>query len=172
MAIHPSRIPVLPKCPIIHPFDDHIIRSYPVGRQNFSRACQGEDLVLRIKTGSPLPKNIRANLVSTLDSINSKSWSKVPFKIIDKRTLVCHVKPIHPGLHTFHAEFSLDNGDTWIRDSVPEAWILIDPGQVDGLRIYTLVPTVSGTISDWKADLKRIHDMGFNAIHLLPITGT
>ncbi len=170
MSIHPSRIPSLPECPRIRPFDDHIIRSYPVGRQSFSRACQGEDLVLTITSGSPIPKNIRANLVSTMDSINSTTWTTVPFRSSDKRTLVCHITPQHPGLHTFHAEFSLDNGTTWVRDDVPEAWILIDPKQVDGLRIYTLIPNVSGTIADWKNDLRRIHELGFNAIHLLPIT--
>jgi hypothetical protein len=47
---------------------------------------------------------------------------------------------------------------------------LVDPPQVDSLRIYTLIPTVSGTLSDWEVDLKRIHQMGFNAIHLLPVT--
>jgi len=41
---------------------------------------------------------------------------------------------------------------------------------VDALRVYTLMPNVSGTLADWKGDLKRISDMGFNAIHLLPVT--
>jgi starch synthase (maltosyl-transferring) len=58
----------------------------------------------------------------------------------------------------------------WQRDSVRDAWIMIDPPQVDGLRLYSLIPTVSGTLADWKADLPRIRGMGFNAIHLLPIT--
>jgi len=47
---------------------------------------------------------------------------------------------------------------------------LIDPPQVDALRLYTLIPAVSGTLADWKNDLKRISDMGFNGVHLLPIT--
>jgi hypothetical protein len=33
-----------------------------------------------------------------------------------------------------------------------------------------MIPTVSGTIADWKTDLGRIQSMGFNAIHMLPIT--
>ena len=33
-----------------------------------------------------------------------------------------------------------------------------------------MVPTVSGTIADWIADPPRIAGMGFNAIHLLPVT--
>jgi hypothetical protein len=78
--------------------------------------------------------------------------------------------PDHPGLHSFRAEFSVDNGAVWHRDDVPDAWILIDPPQVDDLRVYTFIPTVSGNIADWKGYLKHITDMGFNAIHLLPIT--
>jgi hypothetical protein len=106
----------------------------------------------------------------TLNSQDANDWARVPFVRSDKRTLTCNVTPDHPGLHSFRAEFSLDNGATWLRDTVPDAWILIDPPQVDGLRIYTMIPTVSGTVADWKADLKRISDMGFNAVHLLPVT--
>ena len=54
--------------------------------------------------------------------------------------------------------------------TLPDAWVLIDPPQVDGLRIYTLIPTVSGTVADWKVDVKRIREMGFNAVHLMPVT--
>lgn len=170
MPIQHRRIPILPECPRIRPFDDHISRSYPVGRQSFSRACQGEDLCLTITSGSPLPVNIKARLVSKMNSVNGRIWNSVPFDCSDSRTMICHITPKRPGLHSFHAEFSLDNGTTWLRDTIPDAWILIDPPQVDGLRIYTFIPTVSGTIADWKADLKRIRDMGFNAVHLLPIT--
>ncbi|WP_223275937.1 hypothetical protein [Algoriphagus aquimarinus] len=46
----------------------------------------------------------------------------------------------------------------------------MDPPQVDALTLYTFILTVSGTIDDLKADLKRIKAMGFTAIHLLPIT--
>lgn len=95
---------------------------------------------------------------------------KVPFVRADDRNLTCRIRPDHPGLHSFRAEFSLDRGATWLRDTVPDAWVLIDPPQVDGLRVYTVIPAVSGTVTDWKADLKRIHEMGFNAVHLLPIT--
>ncbi|NJK93598.1 MAG: hypothetical protein HC905_00540 [Bacteroidales bacterium] len=36
--------------------------------------------------------------------------------------------------------------------------------------LYTIIPNVSGTLADWTADLKRIRAMGFNAVHLLPLT--
>jgi hypothetical protein len=147
-----------------------IRRSYPVGRQSFSRACQGEVLALTITTTDPLPAHVQTRLLTTLNSTADHVWGEAPFVRADERTLTCRVTPGRPGLYSFRAEFSLDNGATWLRDTVPDAWVLIDPPQVDGLRLYTLIPTVSGTVADWKADLKRIRDMGFNAVHLLPVT--
>jgi len=163
-------IPILPQRPRVHPIACEIRRSYPVGRQSFSRACQGEVLVLTISARNPLPDNVQASLMTTLNSDDGKSWTKIPFVRADQRNLTCRITPDHPGLHSFRAEFSLDGGATWLRDTVPDAWILIDPPQVDGLRVYTLIPAVSGTVADWKADLKRISAMGFNAVHLLPVT--
>ena len=125
---------------------------------------------MTITAKDPLPNNVQACLLTTLNSKGADEWAKVPFVRADERTLACRIKPERPGLHSFRAEFSLDAGSTWLRDTVPDAWILIDPPQVDGLRVYTLIPTVSGTVADWKVDLKRVGDMGFNAIHLLPVT--
>ena len=170
MQIQHRRIPVLPECPRIRPIAGNICRSYPVGRQSFSRACQGEILTLIITTEDPIPGNIYANLVTTLNSNDSSEWNTVPFVRDNDHTLVCRVTPKLAGLHSFRAEFSMDKGTSWLRDSVPDAWILIDPPQVDGLCLYTMIPNVSGSLADWKDDLKRIREMGFNAIHLLPIT--
>jgi hypothetical protein len=170
MPVHHRLIPVLPARPRVHPVASGICRSYPVGRQSFSRACQKEILTLTITTSDALPKYIQARLMTTTSSIKGNIWTEVSFFGVGERTLMCLITPEYPGLHSFRAEFSLDKGVSWLRDTVPDAWILVDPPQVDGLRIYTLIPTVSGTIFDWRADLKRISDMGFNAIHLLPLT--
>ncbi len=170
MSIQHRRIPILPKRQRVSPIAGHISRSYPVGRQSFSRVCQGEVLSLTITTELPIPENIEAKLVTTINSSDGDKWNIVAFSRIDARTLICNVRPKHSGLHSFRAEFSLDQGASWLQDIVPDAWVLIDPSQVDGLRMYTMIPVVSGTVADWKADLKRIYNMGFNAIHLLPIT--
>jgi len=170
MPLQHRQIPVLPNRPRVHPIAGQFRRSYPVGRQSFSRACQGESLALTITTEDPLPDNVQVNLVTTLNSNADHAWAEIPFAHTDERTLTCRVTPERPGLHSFRAEFSLDKGATWLRDTVPDAWVLIDPPQVDGLRLYTVIPTVAGTVADWKADLKRIREMGFNAVHLLPVT--
>jgi hypothetical protein len=164
------QIPVLPERPRVHPVSDHLWRSYPVGRQSFSRACQGQALALSITTKDPLPDKVQVSLMTSLNSNGGSEWNKIPFARADERTLTCGIVPERTGLHSFRAEFSLDGGVTWLRDTVPDAWVLVDPPQADGLRLYTLIPTVSGTVADWKADLKRIQGMGFNAVHLLPIT--
>jgi Glycogen debranching enzyme, glucanotransferase domain len=164
------KIPVLPECPRIRPIAGNIHRSYPVGRKSFSRACQGEILTLTITSDDPLPGNIHANLVTTLNSNGGSVWNTIPFVRDDDHKLICRVTPKWSGLHSFRAEFSMDRGTSWLRDSVPDAWILIDPPQVDGLCLYTMIPNVSGSLGDWKNDLKRIRSMGFNAVHLLPIT--
>jgi len=170
MPIQHRQIPALPERPRVHPIAGDVRRSYPVGRQSFSRACQGEGIVLSITTVLPLSDNVQAGLMTTLNSDSGQRWTKIPFVRKDDRTLTCRITPNHPGLHSFRAEFSLDRGATWLRDTVPDAWILIDPPQVDGLRVYTFIPNVSGNLADWKGDLKRIADMGFNAIHVLPVT--
>jgi len=160
----------LPDRPRVHPIAGQICRSYPVGRESFSRSCQCELLTLTISTDTPLPDKVLANLVTTLNSKGAAEWTTVSFVRADQRTLKCSIVPEHTGLHSFRAEFSLDGGATWLRDTVRDAWILIDPPQVDGVRIYSLIPTVSGTVADWKSDLRRIKEMGFNAVHLLPVT--
>lgn len=127
-------------------------------------------MVLTITTQDPLPPRVQARVVSTLNSTSAHKWATSPFARADATTLVCRIPAGRPGLKSFRAEFSLDGGETWVPDTVPDAWILIDPPLVDGLRVYVMIPNVSGTVADWIADLKRISDMGFNAVHLLPIT--
>lgn len=170
MSTQQHHIPALPKRPSVRPLAFKIHRSYPVGRSSYSRAFQGHLLSLSITIdGEPSP-NVQVNLLTTMNSADGKSWSKVLFTRADINTWICQLKPEYPGLHSFRAEFSLDEGVTWIRDTVADAWVLVDPIQIDGLRLYTLIPNVSGTISDWISELNRIHAMGFNAVHLLPLT--
>lgn len=170
MPIEPRRIPILPSRPCIHPLTGPIRRSYSIGRENFSRACQGEIRRLQIATEEPLPSALQAKLLIALNAKRDEPWTAIPFARTDAHTLTCDVPLESPGLYAFRAVFSLDNGATWLPDTVPDAWVLVDPAQVDGLRLYTLIPTVSGTLQDWTADLPRIQAMGFNAIHLLPVT--
>lgn len=164
------RIPSIPRRPRVHPVAERLYRSYPVGRQSVSRVCQGQVLSLTITLEQAVSDHVCINLVSDLGSATGGVFRKSTFERVDERTYVCRVTPKYAGLRTFRAEFSLDGGATWSRDTLPDAWVLVDPPQIDGLRLYTMIPTASGTIVDWTADLSRIAEMGFNAVHLLPIT--
>jgi hypothetical protein len=46
----------------------------------------------------------------------------------------------------------------------------VDPEALKDIRMYTMIMPVSGAISDWVELLPHIAGLGFNAIHLLPIT--
>lgn len=172
MSLFQQNIPSIPNRPLVHPIAGTIHRSYPVGEKDYLRVIQGDELNLSITIDmrAPFRSNILVRLLTTLNSPDGNHWSTVPFTWVDSRTLVCKVKALQCGLHSFRAEFSLDEGLLWMRDSVADTRVLVDPPQVDGLCLYTLIPNISGSLLDWTADLKRIQAMGFNAIHLLPLT--
>ncbi|MGA2232874.1 MAG: alpha-amylase family glycosyl hydrolase [Tepidisphaeraceae bacterium] len=125
---------------------------------------------LSISTGKRFPPNARAILVTTINATHDGEWLEIPFALRDEKTFTCRIVPEQPGLYSFWALFSLDGGATWQHDPVPDAWVLVDPPQADHLRMYTLIPSVSGTIADWAHELPNIKAMGFNAIHFLPLT--
>lgn len=169
MKITHRLIPELPQRPRSMSVAQTLRRSYPSGRQEFCRGFALSPLDLTLSVDSTTPPEAQVDLVT---SINAPPGDRttVPFSRADASTFTCRITPNKPGLYTFRARFSPDNGATWLQDSDPDAWILVDPPQVDHVRQYTLIPTVSGSIADWTADLPRIKGMGFNTVHLLPIT--
>jgi hypothetical protein len=170
MSVSHRRIPVLPACPRARSIADDVKRSYPTGRREFSRAICGNAFELTISTGKQFPSNVRANLVTTINANHADGWIELPFVRADEKTLTCQIVPQKPGLFSFWARFSVDGGLSWSHDPVPDAWVLVDPPEVDQVRMYTLIPAVSGTMSDWSKQLELIAGMGFNAVHLLPLT--
>jgi len=163
-------IPVLPDRPAAESVVRKAHRSYPVGRHLYSRAFAGKVLELTISAGDHFPPDVQARLVTALNSKRGEDPIEHPFVRSDDKTFTCRIVPEHAGFYWFRTQFSADGGSTWFSDPVADAWVLVDPPQVDGLRLYTMVPAVSGSIADWAADLPRIKDMGFNAVHLLPLT--
>ena len=171
MPLEPRRrIPALPDRPLVHAIAGKVHRSFQAGLQCFSRAFQGEVHTLTITNDEGFPPDVQAILLTSLNAFERATLVKSPFERTDERTLTCRVTPIRPGFHSFRIEFSMDGGRTWLRDNVPDAWVLVDPPQMDALTVYTFIPTISGSMEDWKLELRRIQEMGFNAIHLLPIT--
>jgi hypothetical protein len=170
MAITHRPIPTLPAVPRARSIADDIHRSFPTGRLEFSRAFAGTAMELVISTGKQFPANVKALLVTTINAPTEGGWIEVPFTLRDAKTLTCQIIPQQTGLYCFWTLFSLDDGKTWRHDPVPDAWVLVDPPQVDHLRMYTMIPSVSGTIAEWCQELHKIKAMGFNAVHFLPLT--
>jgi hypothetical protein len=83
-------------------------------------------------------------------------------------SLSCKVRRC--GRYTFKLKYTFDDGRTWYWDRVPFSHVIVDPEGVKDIRMYTLIQAVSGTMRDWADMLPRIKGMGFNAVHLLPIT--
>ncbi|MBN8215241.1 MAG: hypothetical protein J0L75_01305 [Spirochaetes bacterium] len=54
----------------------------------------------------------------------------------------------------------------------PEGYlhVAVDPASMSDLRLYTLISPASGTVDDWIERLGEIRRLGFNAVHVLPVT--
>jgi hypothetical protein len=170
MSVSHRPIPALPTSPRAKSIAEDIRRSYPTGRLEFSRAFSGAPFEIVISTSTRFPKNVKAILVTTINAAPISATVEIPFVLRDEQTLTCQIVPQRTGLYSFWALYSLDGGNIWQHDPVPDAWVLVDPPQVDQLRMYTLIPSVSGTIADWAGELHKIKKMGFNAVHFLPLT--
>lgn len=70
----------------------------------------------------------------------------------------------------FKIKHSPDAGKTWYWDRIPFSKVIVDPAGARDIRMYTLIPNVSGPIGDWIRALHHIRDLGFNMVHLLPVT--
>lgn len=73
------------------------------------------------------------------------------------------------GTFFFTLQYTMDGQQWyWMRG---ELWqLLVFPRPLQGLRLYTLIPTASGPMSQWKAVLQRAAELGFNMVHILPVT--
>lgn len=170
MSVTHGSVPVLPACPRSRSVADHVYRSYPTGKQEFSRAFAGTELELTVSSRQPFRSNVEATLITTVNAPRDGEWIHFPFGRSNESTFTCRIVPGSPGLFSFWAKFPVDGGSTWLNDPIPDAWVLVDPPQVDQVRVYTLIPRVSGTIADWSGELEKIKAMGFNTVHLLPLT--
>lgn len=170
MPVTRRPIPPLPDVPRPAAIAKDLHRSYPTGRLEYSRAFVGSPIELSISTTDWFTADTQARLVTNINATQPSEWLEVPFVRRDDRTFTCGIVPDRPGLFSFWARFSTDGGETWRHDPVPDAWVLVDPPQVDQMRLYTLIPSVSGSIRDWALELARIKGMGFNTVHLLPLT--
>jgi hypothetical protein len=143
-------------------------RSWPVAPDEFFRIFKDELLSLEVEFLGEHPEpqvRLYTNLLSTADE-----WSEIEFR----RNLAGHfslsLTPPACGIFLFKIKHSPDGGKTWYWDRIPFSKVIVDPAGAKDIRMYTLIPNVSGHIGDWICALDHIRNLGFNMVHLLPVT--
>ncbi|MBF0206087.1 MAG: hypothetical protein HQK53_04285 [Oligoflexia bacterium] len=142
-------------------------RSFPVGNQSFFRVFQGDNLTLRVVAEDMI--NDLQVLLHT-DVNGTGNWEDIPFTEVSKGEFAIEVPLKKCGLFRFKIKYSFNFGNSWYWDNVPYSTFYVDPAAVKSIKMYTLIPTISGHIGDWITLLHHIKDLGMNTVHLLPIT--
>lgn len=142
-------------------------RSFSVVPDDFFRLYRNEELRLDVEFLKEAA-GAKVFLHTNIDCPKNK-WREIEFREgIDGYYLSYPIKQC--GNYKFKLKYSLDNGKTWYWDRVPFSQVIVDPAPLQDIRMYTLILSVSGTIRDWIDLLPKIADLGFNAVHLLPLT--
>ncbi len=141
-------------------------RHFPVEAGEFFRDLVGATLKLAVETEGDYPE---AQFVLHSDIGCEQDWHDMALDKKGKRFEI-EVPLTATGNFSFKLKYSLDNGQTWYWDRVPYTRVLVDPADTNDIRMYTLIPSISGYIKDWIKLLDDIANMHFNAVHLLPIT--
>ncbi len=165
----PFKIPVLKSRNMRIGREDVVLRrSYSIVPEDFVRICQNEILHLEVE--------LRHEEASALLFIHSDidcepdQWQDLELKQEKGRVYSLSYQVRHCGSFKFKLKYSLDAGKTWYWDRVPFSHVIVDPEALSDIRMYTLIPRVSGKIADWMGLLPHIAGLGFDVVHLLPIT--
>lgn len=144
-------------------------RSWPVAPDEFFRIYRDEPLYLEVefREKHPYPRVV---LYTNLLCKEADEWSEIEFKQGHSGCFYIFVPPVRCGIFQFKIKHSPDNGKTWFWDRVPFTKVIVDTAYAKDIRMYTLIPSVSGTIRDWINALDHIANLGCNMVHLLPIT--
>jgi len=143
-------------------------RSWPVAPDEFFRIFKDEPLSLEVEfLEDHLSPRVRlyTNMLCAVDE-----WSEIEFKRNRSGHFFLTLAPPSCGIFLFKIKHSPDNGKTWYWDRIPFSKVIVDPTGAKDVRMYTLIPNVSGHIGDWILALDHICDLGFNMVHLLPVT--
>lgn len=134
----------------------------PAGREKFLRITYDANL------------NVSHDLPSELNGYQLSLMGNPPIEsqtIHDQGTAYASIElsGLNPGHYFFKSKLEKEGESSY---SNPKGYthLMVDPPGLDNLRLYSFIPNISGTIDDWIEDLPRIKDLGFNMIHLLPIT--
>lgn len=145
-----------------------IRRCFPDDREGYFRLYQGEVLTLEVSFERDEPGAV-VQLYTNLDGPVDQ-WRELPFTKGDDGVHRFSREVTERGNFQFKVKYSLDGGESWYWDRLPFSRVAVDALSLKDIRMYTLIPTVSGTVNDWIDTLDHISGLGFNAVHLLPLT--
>jgi len=146
-----------------------VVRSYPSGSRDFCCCRRGEPLTLEVTLTRPFER-ARLVLVTNANQPTHQDWVELPFTRHDARHYSLALPLTQRGHFCARLRASLDDGKTWHWDRAPYSYFLVSPPHVQDIKLYTLIPSLTGTVKDWTELLPRLRDMGFNTVHLLPLT--
>lgn len=169
---------ILKRCPVPaltpHPLRKGaagiVQRSFSAGKKEFFRRYRDEPLELTITLNTHNGHPPQVMLHTDLHDTGPGDWHDIPFSSTDETVYRLTLNFARCGLYRFRIKYSLDGGTQWFWDRVPHSYVMVDPPAMRTVRLYTLIPSASGSFRDWTALLPGIAAMGFDAIHLLPVS--
>ena len=148
----------------------NFIRSYPSGVESFIRIYSNELLKLNVNIDGKTNPELILQLYINLSISKDGEWNSIPFKKKSDTEFSLETIIKKPGSYMFKLKYSTDDGKHWFEDRIEYTYIIVDPKFTRNLKLYSLIPTCIGHIGKWKEMLFYIKDLGFNAVHLLPIS--
>lgn len=97
-------------------------------------------------------------------------WEFIPVSKIGFNQFSSSLKFTTCGLFHFKLIYQFKNDEYYYWDHQPYTKLSIESQSFHNISVYTYIPNISGKISDWAKDFVKISSLGFNAVHLLPIT--
>jgi hypothetical protein len=165
--IHRKPIPALPSTDARIGEQGSVRRSFDPAQGNPLRLLRGEMLTLTVEFADP-PKQASVVCYTNLNRQDG-AWRPLRFKRqgtvfrFSARAETC-------GVYGFRIKYTFNRGATWIWDRAPLVYVHVDPKAAKDIRCYTMLPTVSGKTDQWIDRLDHIKRLGFNMVHLLPVT--
>jgi len=146
--------------------DSQVTLAVKGGRHGRVRLRQGEclEIELHFKATAPAPA---VRLYSNFSTTGE--FTEVALTAIGPLSFQYQKPTARAGTFSFTLQYTMDGTQWyWLRG---EMWqLLVFPRSLQSLRLYTLIPTASGSIDQWKSVLQTAAELGFTMVHILPVT--
>ncbi|MDX1566090.1 MAG: alpha-amylase family glycosyl hydrolase, partial [Phycisphaeraceae bacterium] len=144
-------------------------RGQEAGTHELSRVRLGEAWALEALVAE---QTDRTEVVAHTDLFSGERgrFESVPLNQVAPGRYRLINEPRRAGVYHYQLRMSRDGGSSWLCERLPYGRVHVEPAAVHDLRMYSLIPRISGSFTDWTGHLARIRDLGFNAVHLLPVT--